>query len=558
MAYKKGKNRSQGVLFPNYLDDYVTADAPVRFFDSFVDSLDMDSLGFIRSVPNRRGCPGYDPRDLLKLYIYGYFYQVRSSRRLARECHCNIEVMWLLRKLTPDFRTISDFRKDNKSPIAKVFKTFNRRLIDLKLLTCSYISVDGSKFKAVNSKDRNFTLNKLDDRLKLLDEHIRLYMERLDTSDDSEGNIHRKIDECEERKKRYEGYRDELEQSGESQVSLTDPDSRLMKQGEGFEVCYNVQTAVDADSHMIAGYEVTNRPTDHGLIAGVASEVKEELGAEILECTADKGYEGSEDHAELLLRGIIPNVIRKDGGCTEEVSFDYNEAEISPEQKAGTEADNLRTCLEAGVIPDVYEGILTDARISEVSSHTTQATDADVAVMTTEQMKSKALEGYFVRDAARNLVYCPQGQTLRQKSIQRGGFIRYCNKLACRKCRNKCTTSNFKEINFSKDTMIKSCDPAKGRRKQAGTLASARAGGATHVKKVVKYILHLDRHKMENRKCLSEHPFGTIKRVMGQQYHFLLRGFEKVNAEMGLLCLSYNMRRAINLAGVETLIRAIG
>ena len=157
MAYKKGKERQQKVLFPDCIDDYVEEDAPVRLFDAFVDSLDMDKLQFIRSTPKDTGGPGYDPRDLLKLYIYGYFYQVRSSRKLARECKCNVEVMWLLGKLHPDFRTISDFRKDNKDSITKVFKEFNKFCMGLKLFSKSYISIDGSKFKAVNAKDNNFT-----------------------------------------------------------------------------------------------------------------------------------------------------------------------------------------------------------------------------------------------------------------------------------------------------------------------------------------------------------------------------------------------------------------
>ena len=206
MAYIKGEDRHQKVLFPDCVEDYVEEDAPVRLFDAFVDRLDMESLGFIRSTPNQLGTPGYDPRDLLKLYLYGYFYQVRSSRRLARECICNVEVMWLLSKLTPDFRTISDFRKDNRAAIHKVFKEFNRFCMDMKILSRSYIAIDGSKFKAVNAKDKNFTLGKLDDRIKRLNEHIVVYMRDLDSLDDEEDSelsredVKRKLDKCVERK----------------------------------------------------------------------------------------------------------------------------------------------------------------------------------------------------------------------------------------------------------------------------------------------------------------------------------------------------------------------
>ena len=561
MAYIKGSDRRQRVLFPDCIDEYVEADAPVRLFDAFIDRLKMDELGFIRSTPAETGTPGYDPRDLLKLYIYGYFYQVRSSRKLARECKCNVEVMWLLGKLSPDFRTISDFRKDNKEAITKVYKEFNKFCMGLKLFSKSYISIDGSKFKAVNAKDNNLTLSKLDDRIKRLDEHISIYMEELDAYDHEEvrklskDEIQRKLDVCKERKERYEGYRNQLEESGESQISLTDPDSRLMKANEGFCVGYNVQTAVDAESHMIAVFQVTNNPTDHGQITSVASEVKADYDVPVLETTADKGYESPEDHAEALASGIVPNVIQRDGGDTEQVQFNYNEAPITEEQKASTKAEDLKACLEAGVIPDAYEGILTDVQITEVKELTTDVADSAVLKMTPEQMRAKALEGYFVRDAERNLVYCPQGEILRQKSIKRNGMIRYCNKLACKKCKCKCTAQKFKEADFSKDTLIKATE-AKRKQLKDENKDNPKPPRMKVAKKVVRYVLHLDQNKMDNRKCLSEHPFGTMKRTLGQ-YYFLLKGFAKVGAEMGLFCLSYNLRRAISLRGVPALVAAL-
>ena len=157
MAYKKGEDRRQRTLFPDCIDDYVEQDSPVRLMDAFVDRLDMEKLGFQRFVPADTGAPGYDPRDLLKLYTYGYYYEVRSSRKLARQCLINIEVMWLLSKLAPDFRTISDFRKDNKEAIEKTFKEFNRFCYSQDLFSKSYVSIDGSKFKAVNAKDLTST-----------------------------------------------------------------------------------------------------------------------------------------------------------------------------------------------------------------------------------------------------------------------------------------------------------------------------------------------------------------------------------------------------------------
>jgi transposase len=332
-----------------------------------------------------------------------------------------------------------------------------------------------------------------------------------------------------------------------------------MKANEGFCVGYNPQVAVDAESHMIAGFEMTNSPTDHGHITQLSSEIKQEYEVPVLEATADKGYECPEDHANALASGIVPNVIQRDGGCTEEVKFDYHEAEITDEQKASTKPDDLKTCLEAGVVPDAYKDILTDVKLVDEKSYVADIADSDVLKLTNEEMKAKAAEGYFVRDAERNFIYCPQGQVLRQKSIKRNGMIRYCNKLACKHCKNKCTTADFKEVDFNKDKLI---ILARGYKPQAfddigdGRPNPPRQKRTTEVKKVVKYVLHLDENKMSQRMCLSEHPFGTLKRSLGQ-YYFLLRGFVKVTAEMALFCLSYNMRRAINLKGVPALVAAL-
>lgn len=566
MAYKKGEDRRQKVLFPDCIDDYVGQDAPVRLMDAFIDRLDMEKLGFQRFVPADTGAPGYDPRDLMKLYVYGYYYEVRSSRKLARQCSVNIEVMWLLSKLTPDFRTIADFRKDNKEAIEKTFREFNRFCYGESLFSKNFVSIDGSKFKAVNAKDRSFTLNKLDDRIARLDQHITRYMEELDEYDaeeerkQSRGELEYKLEVCRNRKERYEGYREQLERNGEKQISLTDPDARLLKANEGFCVGYNTQVAIDAGSHMIAGFQMTNSSTDHGQITSVAGDVKEEYGVDILEATADKGYECPEDHANALASGIVPNVIQRDGGYTEEVKFDYNEAEITDEQRASTRPEDLKACLEAGVVPDVYKGILTDVRICDVKAFQPETTDAEVLNMSDEQMREKAAEGFFVRDAERNLVYCPEGKILRQKTIKRNGMIRYCNKSACKNCKNKCTAANFKETDFNKDTLIimaRLYRPKEGvsKKEQSKGKPQVRCG-KTLMRKIVSYVLQLDENKMNQRKCLSEHPFGTLKRSLGQ-YYFLLKGFAKVTAEMALFCLSYNMRRAINIKGVPALVAAL-
>ncbi|RHO66603.1 hypothetical protein DW083_18855 [Parabacteroides sp. AF48-14] len=191
------------------------------------------------------------------------------------------------------------------------------------------------------------------------------------------------------------------------------------------------------------------------------TEVKNDYNVEILKTTADKGYECPEDHAEALASGIVSNVIQRDGSCREVVEFEYLAAEITDEQKSSNKPEDLTACLQAGVIPDAYKGILTDAEKTEVRRRMTSTSDSDILQMSPEEMRKEALEGFFVRDTERNLVYCPQAEILRQKSVKRNGYIRYCNKLACKRCKNKCTTSKFKEAGFYKDILIK---PADGRR----------------------------------------------------------------------------------------------
>ena len=216
-----------------------------------------------------------------------------------------------------------------------------------------------------------------------------------------------------EYKKQYEDYQDLIESTGESQISLTDPDSRLMKQNEGFCVGYNIQTAVDAESHLVAGFKAINNPTDHRQITYISPQVRKEYTTGILEITANKGYECPENHADALAYGIIPNVIQRNGACTEEVTFDYKDADITDGQKASCRPEDLHVCLEAEVIPDTYNGILTNREIIEVKKRMLSTTDSVVLSMSQHEMRAKVLEVFFVRDAARNLVYCPQSEILR-------------------------------------------------------------------------------------------------------------------------------------------------
>lgn len=227
----------------------------------------MDKLGFKRAKPNDTGRPAYDPRDLLKLYIYGYFNKIRSSRKLMQECTRNLEVMYLIGKLTPDFRTIADFRKDNPKALKRVFKEFAKVCLKLNLYQRELLAIDGSKFRAQNSKNNCYNKVVLEKKLANIENHISDYLNHLDKEDKNEiireetntEEIRKAIQELTERKEKYVGYLNELEKSGEKQILATDPDARRMHSKDGFHCSYNVQTAVDGGSHLIAGYSVDNK-----------------------------------------------------------------------------------------------------------------------------------------------------------------------------------------------------------------------------------------------------------------------------------------------------------
>src|ERR1700751_957165 len=254
MTHLAGLERDQLLLLPEAVDDYVGSENPVRFIDAFVDGLDLTAAGFLRVEAKATGRPGYAPGDLLKLYIYGYPNRVRSSRRLEAECHRNVEVIWLLRTLKPHFKTIADFRANNRAAFKAVFREFTLLCRRLDLFGRELLAVDGTRIKAVNNKDRNFTRASLTQFIKAADAKLDDYLQRLDKSDATESatggsrvnNPAEKITAIRERRERYNDMLAELDQTGESQISLTDPDSRTMAAHTHVAVGYNVQIAVDA------------------------------------------------------------------------------------------------------------------------------------------------------------------------------------------------------------------------------------------------------------------------------------------------------------------------
>ncbi len=557
MPYISGFDRDQ--LMCCSWDTFVDKESIARIIDAFVKHLDLDEYDVKPEAVEGR--PAYDPRSLYKILIYGCRKGIRSSRKLAESCRVNLEVKWLIGGVEPDFRTIADFRKNNIDSLKKIFYDFNSKISGA--VEWGFSSVDGTKIPANNAKDNNFTKNKLDDRINWLnghtDEYLRILneMDQQEDADEIPGELTReileaKLKEAQERLARYEGYQKLMEETGVSQLSLTDADAKLMKNKNGFAVAYNPQTAVDSETHLIRDFQMTNQVTDHGLLASTLQEIKNSEPGKIVEVVADKGYEATEDMVACLEQGIIPHVITDDGKDGYELEMTYEEAEAD---LSSTEPEELKKALHAGQIPEAYAEVIQDVKVETVRRKVMDEKAEHRSVYRSpEEMLAKAKEGYFVRDPERNLVYCPNGEILRQKSIKKNGNIRYANKNACRHCanRNQCYKgrNEWKEIDFTKDQLLKPCKDwlkAEGREPE-----ETRTGGKWHYeeRKVVKLFLKPNREKMGQRMCLSEHPFGTIKRAMGATY-FLLRGMRKVAGEFALFCLGYNLERAKNLLGFQ-------
>jgi transposase len=474
MAYIEGHAREQALLLPASVEDYVAADNPVRFIDAFVDDLDLGEAGFQRSQPKATGRPGYDPGDMLKLYLYGYLGRVRSSRRLEAEATRNLELIWLLRGLRPDYKTIADFRRDNRGAFKAVFRAFVVLCRKLDLFGRELLAVDGTRLKAVNNPGRNFSRDKLARYIAAADERIDGYLAELDAIDRGEDGhgpgrgeaLATKIARVRERRQAQEAMLDQLTASGESQISLSDPDARAMVTGQKTIVGYNAQVAVDAKHKLIAWQHVTNAATDMGLLAGTARAAREALDVERIDAVADMGYYKGEDIEACEASGVTPYVARPERGSA------------------------------------VANGRFPKER--------------------------------FTYDPAADAYHCPGGRLLdtRYRSVARGHVsIQYSSPAACAACsiRARCTGGRWRRINRWENEAVLE--------RMARRLA-ARPG-----------ILNVRRETVE-------HPFGSIKQWMNQGA-FLMRGLEKVRAEFSLTALAYNLRRAITIIGIPTMIRAV-
>ena len=388
-----GADRGQSTLLPECLDEWIDESNPVRAVDAFVDALDLGKLGFEGVVPEVTGRPSYHPSALLKLYIYGYLNRVQSSRRLEREAGRNLEVIWLLGRLVPDDKTIADFRKDNGSAIRKVCAQFVALCRDLGLLSKASVAIDGSKFKAVNNRDRNFTRAKVERRRAQLEESVARYLSQLDTADLQEpsealaaktAHLKEKLAKLESEMQRLAAMEKQMLASPDQQISLTDPDSRSMAtSGRGSGVVgYNVQVAVETEHHLIVTHEVTNSGSDRAQLANMGRQAREALGVDKLEAVADRGY--------------------------------YNSTEI-------------KACDDAGVavtLPKpMTSGAKSDGRFGKQD---------------------------FVYNAAEDVYRCPAGAKLayRMTTEQDGKMMRRYWTNACPNCllKSKCTTGNERRI----------------------------------------------------------------------------------------------------------------
>ncbi len=320
MKHRAGLDRSQTLMFPERLEDYIAAENPVRFLDAFVVSLDLKVLGFAKAQVAATGRPPYDPAVLLKLYLYGYLHRIRSSRLLAAECQRNVEVIWLTGKLTPDFKTIADFRKDNLKPLRAVARQFTVLCRKLELFGGQLLAIDGSKFGAVNARDCNFNATKLEELIGRADARLAEYLKELDRTDADESApaalnqtpLAEKIAALREKQDWHKELLAQLQEGEDKQVSVSDPDSRKMPAAQGMIVGYNAQVAVDAKHKLIAANEVTNEVTDFKQLANVALEAKANLEVKQTEVVADAGYYNASEVGRCAEQGIKAYIPKAD------------------------------------------------------------------------------------------------------------------------------------------------------------------------------------------------------------------------------------------------------
>ena len=592
MGYIEGADRNQIILLPDTLDDYVEGENEVRAIDAFIDSLDIASMG-IKAEPASEGRPGYDPRDMLKLYMYGYLNHVRSSRRLQKEASRNVELMWLLRKVVPDFRCIADFRKDNAKAIKEVFKAFVKLCNKAGLLSHKSVVIDGSKFRAVNADNKAYTAGNAKKALLGVEEKIGQYMKELDDVDAAEAepgaltkeDIAGVLEYLERRKKQLTEGLAQMEERGENQICTTDPECRLMKTRDGIRPSFNVQTAVEMDNHLIVHYEVTNECVDWNLLERGINGAKAALGVENLEGIADRGYGSSDEVLAYLLNGDTPTTHPNKGETYRIFRFEKTDVEITGEMLSSKEKDILLKCISAGVLPEVLQrddvelevvkrreqgsSLYLDKETGELVSYAEMKARGGLETAPVEVKRKPPVQPYFERDMEKDTVTCPMGQTLfyagpGQPNGKKDITIRRYHRLsACSKCPNKCTLGKRRIISFKEGETLKNenfYDKARENKIVQRTnhrfksIALSEEESAWEERVILRF--YPNQQHLRKRNTVVEHPYGTVKRWHGAGY-LLTKGKRKAAAETGLSFLAYNFRRVVNLLGVNGILEMI-
>lgn len=472
--YKENADRNQMNLLPMSFDDMIDAENPVRAIDAIVENMDISSLGFKYAKTAATGRKPYSPVDMFKLYTYSYFNGIRSSRKIERECGRNIEVMWLVGGLAPDFKTIADFRKDNKAAIKKAFSRFSMLCDELGLIGKEIVAVDGSKFRANNSSDKYCTAKKTKKKIEHYEEQAKKHLSLLDANDEQERqtpppsftkkDLQKKLSGIKKRIGELQEQLADIEQNGD--VALTDPDSKMMLvKNSGREVSHNVQIAVEPANHFIVAVDVTSEAIDREQLHNISVQAKEELDVPTLTVIADKGY-------------------------------------YSAKQFMLCETDNI---------------------FAIAPKPTLQSTPNE------RYAKNK-----FLYDEQTDAYICPEGAVLshvKKRSTSKREEENYTNPPVCKQCavREQCTKSPYRTIQDPKYQRF--ADRVDVRTSQSKEL-------------------------FRQRKCLAEHPFGTVKRAFGFTY-FLTRGTESVRAESCMHFLIYNIKRAIQILGTEKLVTVL-
>ena len=359
-----GQSRTQTTLLPEVLDDFVNEDNPVRVVDVFVDGLDLQTLGFERVIATGKGRPGYHPAVMLKLYIYGYLNRIQSSRRLEKESHRNVELMWLLTRLMPDFKTIADFRKDNGKGIKAVCRQFVQMCRQMNMFADSLFAIDGSKFKAVNSKDNNYLPSNVKYRINKIEKSIEEYLSNMDTLDKTDKSDNKatpsKLEWLQKRLAELRVIEEEVNAHPDKQVSKNDPDARLLLTRHlDRQVCYNVQTAVDTKHHLIVSHDI-DKAADRGQLTSVAKQVQQAMNKKDITVLADKGYFSRLDIKASHDLGITANVPQTDTsgsarkGIFNKSLFRYDKDKDVYICPAGETLQNRFRATEKGVEQDIY------------------------------------------------------------------------------------------------------------------------------------------------------------------------------------------------------------